>query len=96
MLSVEANAQRLYQIPGTVPSPTEFVNGDRFAPRSSYPELGLEEKPTLRVVGDAQSSTHYYASTDELEAARGGVGSGAGGGADSQSRSVSGSSKQEG
>lgn len=96
VLSVEANAQRLYQIPGTVPSPTEFVNGDRFAPRSSYPELGLEEKPTLRVVGDAQSSTHYYASTDELEAARGGVGSGAGGGADSQSRSVSGSSKQEG
>lgn len=96
VLSVEANAQRLYQIPGTVPSPTEFVNGDRFAPRSSYPELGLEEKPTLRVVGDAQSSTHYYASTDELEAARGGVCSGAGGGADSQSRSVSGSSKQEG
>ena len=92
VLSVEANAQRLYQIPGTVPSPTEFVNGDRFAPRSSYPELGLEEKPTLRVVGDAQSSTHYYASTDELEAARSGVGSGAG----SQSRSVSGSSKQEG
>ena len=37
VLSVEANAQRLYQIPGTVPSPTEFVNGDRFAPRSSYP-----------------------------------------------------------
>lgn len=88
VLSVEANAQRLYQIPGTVPSPTEFVNGDRFAPRSSNPELGLEEKPTLRVIGDAQSSTHYYASTDELEAARNGAGS--------QSRSVSGSSKQEG
>ncbi|WP_373690904.1 dipeptide/oligopeptide/nickel ABC transporter permease/ATP-binding protein [Corynebacterium sp.] len=88
VLSVEANAQRLYQIPGTVPSPTEFVNGDRFAPRSSNPELGLEEKPTLRVIGDAQSSTHYYASTDELEAARSGAGS--------QSRSVSGSSKQEG
>ncbi|MDK4228677.1 dipeptide/oligopeptide/nickel ABC transporter permease/ATP-binding protein [Corynebacterium pseudodiphtheriticum] len=73
VLSVEANAQRLYQIPGTVPSPTEFVNGDRFAPRSSYPELGLEEKPTLRLLGDEATSTHYYASTDELEAVRRGA-----------------------
>lgn len=73
VLSVEANAQRLYQIPGTVPSPTEFVNGDRFAPRSSYPELGLEEKPTLRLLGDEATSTHYYASTDELEAGRRGA-----------------------
>ena len=70
VLSVEANAQRLYQIPGTVPSPTEFVAGDRFAPRSSYPEAGLEEKPTLRLIGDAATSTHYYASTDELESVR--------------------------
>lgn len=73
VLSVEANAQRLYQIPGTVPSPTEFVNGDRFAPRSSYPELGLEEKPTLRLLSDEATSTHYYASTDELEAGRRGA-----------------------
>lgn len=73
VLSVEANAQRLYQIPGTVPSPTEFVNGDRFAPRSSYPELGLEEKPTLRLLGDEATSTHYYASTDELETVRRGA-----------------------
>ncbi|APT92250.1 ABC transporter [Corynebacterium phocae] len=66
VLSVEANADRLYQVPGTVPSPTEFVDGDRFAPRSSHPEVGIHEKPTLRLVGDDKNSTHYYATTDEL------------------------------
>ena len=64
VLSIEAGAQRLHQVPGTVPSPREFVDGDRFAPRSSHPEVGLHERPTLRPAGP----DHVYASTDALEA----------------------------
>ena len=46
--------------------PKEFVKGDRFAPRSSHPEVGLESRPVLKpVVG---STEHYYAITPELEA----------------------------
>ena len=61
----EAGAARLHQVPGTVPSPREFLPGDRFAPRSSYPDLGRDERPTLRPAGP----DHVYASTDALEAA---------------------------
>ena len=64
VLSIEAGAERLHQVPGTVPSPREFVDGDRFAPRSSHPEIGLDERPTLRPAGP----DHVYASTDALEA----------------------------
>lgn len=64
VLSIESGAKRLYQVPGTVPSPREFVAGDRFAPRSSHPEVGLNEKPVLRPVGE--STTHLYAATDAL------------------------------
>ena len=66
VLSIESGSGRLHQVPGTVPSPREFVAGDRFAPRSSHPNIGLDEKPTLRRVPHAD---HYYARTDELEAA---------------------------
>ena len=65
VLSIEAGAARLHQVPGTVPSPREFLSGDRFAPRSSYPDLGRDERPTLRPAGP----DHVYASTDALEAA---------------------------
>ena len=34
VLSIEADAVRLHQIPGTVPSPRDFAPGDRFAARS--------------------------------------------------------------
>ncbi|WP_404291699.1 dipeptide/oligopeptide/nickel ABC transporter permease/ATP-binding protein [Glutamicibacter arilaitensis] len=34
VLSIESQAERLHQIPGTVPSPYDFVPGDRFAERS--------------------------------------------------------------
>ncbi|WP_151641192.1 dipeptide/oligopeptide/nickel ABC transporter permease/ATP-binding protein [Corynebacterium sp. 11A] len=64
VLSIESGADRLYQVPGTVPSPREFVEGDRFAPRSSYPEIGLNEKPLLRPVDGSPS--HSYAATDQL------------------------------
>ena len=65
VLSIEAGAARLHQVPGTVPSPREFAAGDRFAPRSSYPDVGLTEKPRLRRVGE---SDHWYAATDGLQA----------------------------
>ena len=46
-----------------MPSPREFVDGDRFAPRSSHPNVGLHEKPKMRHI---EGTTHSYAATDEL------------------------------
>lgn len=66
VLSIESGEGRLHQVPGVVPSPREFVPGDRFAPRSSHPGVGLDEKPTLRPVPDGQD--HVYARTDALVA----------------------------
>ncbi|MEJ5928675.1 dipeptide/oligopeptide/nickel ABC transporter permease/ATP-binding protein [Corynebacterium sp. H128] len=73
VLSIEAGANRLYQVPGTVPSPRDFIDGDRFAPRSRQPELGIGQKPKPRAV--AGSTTHYYAATDDAFATRNGTGS---------------------
>lgn len=63
VLSVESGAARLHQIPGTVPSPNDFVDGDRFAGRST--EDGAD--PTRRLVltpvgGDA---AHLWARPGE-------------------------------
>ena len=63
VLSIEAGAKRLHQVQGTVPSPREFVKGDRFAPRSSQPEVGLDVKPKL---WDIPGTTHKVASTTQL------------------------------
>lgn len=65
VLSIEAGAGRLHQVPGTVPSPQDFVAGDRFAPRSSHPELGVDQKPILRPV---EGADHLYATTPDREA----------------------------
>ena len=66
VLSIEAGSNRLHQVRGTVPSPREFVDGDRFAPRSSHPEVGLHTRPVLKPVdGDPN---HVFAITPELEA----------------------------
>ena len=64
VLSIEEGAGRLHQVPGTVPSPREFVAGDRFAPRSSHPSVGLETTPELLLVEG--TTDHYWASTPEL------------------------------
>ncbi|PFG38624.1 peptide/nickel transport system permease protein [Georgenia soli] len=48
VLSIESGADRLHQVAGTVPSPSEFPAGDRFAPRSSRPDVGLDERPVMR------------------------------------------------
>ena len=66
VLSIESGSQRLHQVRGTVPSPGEFVRGDRFAPRSSHPGIGLNTRPVLKPVAGAND--HYYAITPELEA----------------------------
>ena len=65
VLSIEEGKGRLHQVPGVVPSPREFVPGDRFAPRSSHPKTGLDEKPKLRQI---EGVDHVYARTDELVA----------------------------
>lgn len=66
VLSIEAGSNRLHQVRGTVPSPQEFVSGDRFAPRSSHPTVGLTSRPVLKPV--REGSDHYFAITPELEA----------------------------
>lgn len=66
VLSIEAGAKRLHQVRGTVPSPREFVIGDRFAPRSSHPDVGLETRPVLKPVDG--NDEHLVAITPELEA----------------------------
>src|SRR5699024_7301243 len=71
VLSIEGGAQRLHQVRGTVPSPSEFVTGDRFAPRSNHPHLGLTQKPQLRRVA---GSDHLYATTPDREALLEGAG----------------------
>ena len=53
VLSIEEGAQdgtRLHQVPGSVPSPEDFPAGDRFAPRSSHPDLGLEVHPVIKEI----------------------------------------------
>lgn len=67
VLSIESGAERLHQVSGTVPSPGEFGTGDRFAPRSTYSDIGVSTRPDLRLI---DGTTHRYASTDELEAAK--------------------------
>ncbi len=66
VLSIESGADRLHQVRGTVPSPRDFVAGDRFAPRSSHPTVGLETRPLLKPV-DGRGD-HLFAITPELEA----------------------------
>ena len=53
VLSIEEGAKdgtRLHQVPGSVPSPEDFPRGDRFAPRSSHPALGLDVHPVIKSV----------------------------------------------
>lgn len=67
VLSIESGSGRLHQVPGTVPSPRDFPVGDRFAPRSSHPDYGLDIRPVLTEVGPE----HVYAALpprDEADA----------------------------
>lgn len=62
VLSIESGEGRLHQVPGTVPSPKDFPSGDRFAPRSSHPEIGADIRPQRRQVGESE---HFYAALPE-------------------------------
>ena len=63
VLSIESGSGRLHQVPGTVPSPRDFPIGDRFAPRSSHPDCGLDIRPVLTEVGPE----HVYAALPPRE-----------------------------
>ncbi len=56
VLSIESGAERLHQVPGTVPSPREFSSGNRFAPRSSNPTLGADIRPSMQLIPDTTHS----------------------------------------
>ena len=61
VLSIESGTGRLHQVPGVVPSPREFVPGDRFAPRSSTPDVGVDERPPMQTV---PGTDHQWAGFD--------------------------------
>lgn len=64
VLSIEADAVRLHQIPGTVPSPRDFAPGDRFAARSLRADADPNQQLVLTAVSSAQGgdADHYWAS----------------------------------
>lgn len=63
VLSIEAGSGRLHQVPGVVPSPRDFPRGDRFAPRSSHPDVGLDIRPEMVEVPGTPG--HRYARLPE-------------------------------
>ena len=67
VLSIEAGSGRLHQVPGSVPSPKDFPKGDRFAPRSSHPDLHSDVRPILK---KWQDTNHWYAELPDDEMKR--------------------------
>lgn len=70
VLSIEAGGTRLHQVPGSVPSPKDFPEGDRFTPRSNHPDKVSQLRPVLKRVSD---SDHYYAELPDSELKRLGI-----------------------
>ena len=70
VLSIEAGTGRLHQVPGSVPSPKDFPEGDRFTPRSSHPDKVSPIRPMLKRV---KSTDHYYAELPDSELKRIGI-----------------------
>ena len=70
VLSIEAGTGRLHQVPGSVPSPKDFPEGDRFTPRSSHPDKVSPIRPMLKRVKDTD---HYYAELPDSELKRIGI-----------------------
>ncbi len=72
VLSIEAHdGSRLHQVPGSVPSPADFPKGDRFAPRSSHPTVGLDVHPILKPVPGAVH--HLVSEIPDEELAKNGL-----------------------
>lgn len=70
VLSIEAGGDRLHQVPGSVPSPKDFPQGDRFRPRSSHPDKVSPIPPTLKRI---EGTDHYYAELPDSELKRLGI-----------------------
>ena len=70
VLSIEAGSGRLHQVPGSVPSPKDFPEGDRFTPRSSHPDKVSPIRPMLKRMANTD---HYYAELPDSELARIGI-----------------------
>ena len=70
VLSIEAGGDRLHQVPGAVPSPKDFPEGDRFTPRSSHPDKVSPIRPMLKRL---TNTDHYYAELPDSELARLGI-----------------------
>ena len=70
VLSIEAGGDRLHQVPGSVPSPKDFPEGDRFTPRSSHPDKVSPIRPMLKRV---KGTDHYYAELPDSELKRIGI-----------------------
>ncbi len=70
VLSIEAGGQRLHQVPGSVPSPKDFPEGDRFTPRSSHPDKASPIPPMLKRI---KGTDHYYAELPDSELKRLGI-----------------------
>ena len=72
VLSIEAHdGSRLHQVPGSVPSPADFPKGDRFAPRSSHPTVGLDVHPILKPGPGAEH--HLVSEIPDEELAKNGL-----------------------
>ena len=72
VLSIEAHdGSRLHQVPGSVPSPADFPKGDRFAPRSSHPTVGLDVHPILKPVPGV--AHHFVSEIPDAELAKAGL-----------------------
>ena len=67
VLSIEAGGDRLHQVPGSVPSPKDFPEGDRFRPRSSHPDKVSNVRPMLKQL---KGTDHYYAELPDSELVR--------------------------
>ncbi|MDO5656720.1 MAG: dipeptide/oligopeptide/nickel ABC transporter permease/ATP-binding protein [Paracoccus sp. (in: a-proteobacteria)] len=71
VLSIEAGAERLHQVRGTVPSPRDFPPGDRFAPRSSDPAGRAGVTPVRRTIPGTEHS--YAAHPGDAPVVKGGA-----------------------
>ncbi|ALE04532.1 ABC transporter (plasmid) [Arthrobacter sp. ERGS1:01] len=72
VLSIESDAVRLHQIPGTVPSPREFADGDRFAGRSQRQDADPAQKLAfVPLTRDGVETDHFWASHQREDALAG-------------------------
>ena len=67
VVSIESGSGRLHQIAGAVPSPQDFPKGDRFAPRSSHPDVKSDVVPILK---QYKKDLHFYSELPDEELKR--------------------------